>query len=288
MGSKNSTSYGGDDRGRDRDDRNERKATENQTKRAVKKVKKDIGFTEKKAGPFDYLQKGKTTGTYAVTNGKTNDMYGGAASKATNDYLVSEGKVKVGNYFKKVGGEFIRISKEEGEKLYAKGDPSISRSVIGNKSSLGLKYGQSNSAMGSGDPTGIMTSIQISEPMFESQKKIKSIAMLGMAAVGMPLAGTFLAYNNRPSNTYDNYLKKFYSTMSSSGIQSSQNNQTTDSSGSNVVSNQDQVVDPNTEEKEISTTTKFKKKKASNMSDQIASARSLFKKTGQTITGSMV
>ena len=33
-------------------------------------------------------------------------MYGGAASKATDDYLVSQGKVKVGNYFKKVGGEF--------------------------------------------------------------------------------------------------------------------------------------------------------------------------------------
>lgn len=288
MGSKNSTSYGGDDRGRDRDDRNERKATENQTKRAVKKVKKDIGFTEKKAGPFGYLQEGKTTGTYAVTNGKTNDMYGGAASKATNDYLVSEGKVKVGNYFKKVGGEFIRISKEEGEKLYAQGDPSISRSTIGNTKSQELKYGQSNSAMGSGDPTGIMTSIQISEPMFQSQKKIQNIALGGMALMGVPLAGTAFAYNNRPSNSYDNYLKKFYSTMSSSGIQSSQNNQTIDSSGSNLVSNQDQVVNPNTEEKEISTTTKFKKKKASNMSDQIASARSLFKKTGQTITGSMV
>ena len=217
--------------------------------------------------------------------GKDQDFYGSEASKATDDYLVSQKKVKVGNYFKKVGGEFVRISKAEGEKLYAKGDPSISRSVIGNKSSLGLKYGQSNSAMGSGDPTGIMTSIQISEPMFESQKKIKSIAMLGMAAAGMPLAGTFLAHNNRPSNTYDNYLKKFYSTMSSSGIQSSQKtNQTTD----NVVSNQDQVIDANTEEKEISTTTKFKKKKAGQGDDQLASARSLFKKTGQTITGSMV
>ena len=257
----------------------------NQSNKGTKAVKKAIGFTEKKAGPFDYLQKGKTTGTYAVTNGKTNDMYGGAASKATDDYLVSQGKVKVGNYFKKVGGNFVRISKEEGEKLYAKGDPSISRSVIGDTKSQELKYGQSNSAMGSGDPTGIMTSIQISEPMFQSQKKVQNIALGAMAIMGVPLTGTAFAYNNRPSNSYDNYLKKFYSTMSSSGIQSSQKiNQTTD----NVVSNQDQVVDQTTQEKDIVTTSKFKKKKAGQGDDQLASARSLFKKTGQTITGSMV
>ena len=257
----------------------------NQSNKGTKAVKKAIGFTEKKAGPFDYLQKGKTTGTYAVTNGKTNEMYGGAASKATDDYLVSQGKVKVGNYFKKVGGNFVRISKEEGEKLYAKGDPSISRSTIGNTKSQELKYGQSNSAMGSGDPTGIMTSIQISEPMFQSQKKVQNIALGAMAIMGVPLAGTAFAYNNRPSNSYDNYLKKFYSTMSSSGIQSSQKtNQTTD----NVVSNQDQVVDQTTQEKDIVTTSKFKKKKAGQGDDQLASARSLFKKTGQTITGSMV
>ena len=217
--------------------------------------------------------------------GKDQDFYGSEASKATDDYLVSQKKVKVGNYFKKVGGNFVRISKAEGEKLYAQGDPSISRSVIGNKSSLALKYGQSNSAMGSGDPTGIMTSIQISEPMFQSQKKIKNIALGGMALMGVPLAGGLLLNNNRPSNSYDNYLKKFYSTMSSSGIQSSQKtNQTTD----NVVSNQDQVVDQTNQEKDIVTTSKFKKKKASQGDDQLASARSLFKKTGQTITGSMV
>ena len=217
--------------------------------------------------------------------GKDQDFYGSEASKATDDYLVSQKKVKVGNYFKKVGGEFVRISKAEGEKLYAKGDPSISRSVIGNKSSLALKYGQSNSAMGSGDPTGIMTSIQISEPMFQSQKKVQNVALGAMVLMGAPLAGTAFAYNNRPSNSYDNYLKKFYSTMSSSGIQSSQNNKT------DIVSNADQVVDTNTDtynEKEIVTTSKFKKKKANNAADNIASARSLFTKTNQTITGSMV
>ena len=256
-----------------------------QTNQGTKAVKKAINLTEKKAGPFDYLQKGKTTGTYAVTNGKTNDMYGGAASKATDDYLVSQGKVKVGNYFKKVGGEFVRISKEEGEKLYAKGDPSISRSTIGNKKSQELKYGKSNTAMGSGDHTGIMSSIQISEPMFESQKKMQGLALGAMALGGIPLSGSMLLYNSRPGNNYNNYLNKFYSTMSSSGIQSSQTN---NQQGNDVVSNNSQVVDQTTKETDIVTTSKFKKKKAGQGDDQLASSRSLFKKTGQTITGSMV
>tara|TARA_R110000744_G_scaffold226215_1_gene344590 strand:- start:4161 stop:4991 length:831 start_codon:yes stop_codon:yes gene_type:complete len=261
-------------------DRSNRVTTE-----GVKSVKKAINLTEKKAGPMDYLQKGKTTGFYAVTNGRTNDMYGGAASKATDDYLVSQGKVKVGNYFKKVGGEFIKISKKEGEKLYAKGDPSISRSTIGDTKSKELKYGKSNTAMGSGDPTGIMTSTQISQPMFESQKKMQGLVMGAMALGGIPLAGSMLLYNSRPGNNYSNYLNKFYSTMSSSGIQSAQKN---NQQSNDVVSNNSQVVDQTTKEKDIVTTSKFKKKKASQGDDSaLANARSLFKKTGQTITGSM-
>ena len=261
-------------------DRSNRVTTE-----GVKSVKKAINLTEKKAGPMDYLQKGKTTGFYAVTNGRTNDMYGGAASKATDDYLVSQGKVKVGNYFKKVGGNFVRISKEEGEKLYAKGDPSISRSTIGDTKSKELKYGKSNTAMGSGDPTGIMTSTQISQPMFESQKKMQGLVMGAMALGGIPLAGSMLLYNSRPGNNYSNYLNKFYSTMSSSGIQSAQKN---NQQSNDVVSNNSQVVDQTTQEKDIVTTSKFKKKKASQGDDSaLANARSLFKKTGQTITGSM-
>ena len=53
--------------------------------------------------------------------GKDQDFYGIEASKATDDYLVEKGKVKVGNYFRKEGGQFIRISKEEGERLYTQG-----------------------------------------------------------------------------------------------------------------------------------------------------------------------
>ena len=243
----------------------------NQSNQGTKEVKKILGIGQgNKANNL---------------KGKDQDFYGSEASKATDDYLVSQNKVKVGNYFKKVGGEFVRISKAEGEKLYAKGDPSISRSTIGNTKSQELKYGQSNSAMGSGDPTGIMTSIQISEPMFQSQKKIQNIALGAMTLMGVPTAGGMLLNNNKTSNNYNNYLSKFYSTMSSSGIQSAQKN---NQQNNDVVSNNNQVVDQTTKEKDIVTTSKFKKKKANNASDNIASARSLFKKTGQTITGSMV
>ena len=38
-----------------------------------------------------------------------------------------------------------------------------------------IKYGSSNSAMGSGDPTGAMTSIPLSERMLQSQNKQKGL-----------------------------------------------------------------------------------------------------------------
>ena len=60
-------------------------------------------------------------------NLKGNDrfMYGAEASKFTNDEMVRRGLVKEGNYFRKDGGNFVRISQEEGRKLYAAGDKSI-------------------------------------------------------------------------------------------------------------------------------------------------------------------
>ena len=61
--------------------------------------------------------------------GKDQDFYGREASKAADDFLISQNKAKAGNYFRQVGGEFVRISQEEGERLYKAGDPSISRSV---------------------------------------------------------------------------------------------------------------------------------------------------------------
>ena len=198
-----------------------------------KYVKKKLGLVEKKAGPMDYLQKGKTTGMYASkltgTKGGTG-FYGQEASKATDDYLVETGQVKVGSYFKKEGGNFIRISKSEGERLYAAGDPSISRSTIGGTKSKELKYGKSDSAMGSGDPTGIMTSTAISQPMHKRQQKIKAMALAALSfAAPMPVSsllrlGAMESYGKMGQAGYSQYLDKFYSnvagTTSSYGIKS--------------------------------------------------------------------
>ena len=206
MGSGNNSRAGAGDR------------SNNRTNRGRKAVKKKLKLVTQIAGPIKVKKKvGLETGKplYSAKGGKANFMYGGAASKATDDYLVETKQVKVGNYFKKVGGEFIRISKSEGEKLYKAGDPSISRSTIGNTKSKELKYGKSGGAMGSGDATGIMTSIPISAEMHKSQQKTKALLVAGLSLAAGPIGGTLMraeaadAYNS----TYKDYEKSFKANM---------------------------------------------------------------------------
>tara|TARA_R100001440_G_scaffold18555_1_gene31390 strand:- start:728 stop:1426 length:699 start_codon:yes stop_codon:yes gene_type:complete len=146
-----------------------------------------------------------------------NKMYGGAVSKAVDDSLVKSKNVKVGSYFKKVGGDFIRLGNKEGERLYAAGDPSVSRSVIGNKESLAMKYGVSGGAMGSGDPTGAMTSTPISEEMLRRQNLIKGVATAGMSFAMPGVASTLLRAEaarsftdyGQPGEAYEDYMEGF-------------------------------------------------------------------------------
>tara|TARA_R100001126_G_C4821640_1_gene147014 strand:+ start:108 stop:809 length:702 start_codon:yes stop_codon:yes gene_type:complete len=146
-----------------------------------------------------------------------NKMYGGAVSKAVDDSLVKSKNVKVGSYFKKVGGDFIRIGAKEGERLYAAGDPSVSRSVIGNKESLSMKYGVTGGAMGSGDPTGAMTSTPISEEMLRRQNLIKGVATAGMSFAMPGVGGTLLRTEaaksftdyGQPGEAYEDYMEGF-------------------------------------------------------------------------------
>jgi hypothetical protein len=146
-----------------------------------------------------------------------NKMYGSAVSKAVDDSLVKSKNVKVGSYFKKVGGDFIRIGAKEGERLYAAGDPSVSRSVIGNKESLSMKYGVTGGAMGSGDPTGAMTSTPISEEMLRRQNLIKGVATAGMSFAMPGVGGTLLRTEaaksftdyGQPGDAYEDYMEGF-------------------------------------------------------------------------------
>ena len=180
------------------------------------------GYQSQVVGGKEYVTKelGLKSQTATSLTGKDKDFYGKEASKAADDYLVKTGKVKVGSYFRQVGGNFIRISKEEGEKLYKTGDPSISRSTIGTKKTDAMKYGMTGGAMGSGDPTGIMSSVPISAKMHERQKTIQAIALGAMSfafpQTGIGALGRFGlrataadALKNRGQKGYNEYMKKF-------------------------------------------------------------------------------
>jgi len=187
-------------------------------KKGIKVVEEKLGVTEIKHGPMGYLQTKKgTKDVRALKLSKTKggtSMFGQEASRATDDYLIGLGSdvAKVGNYFRQKGGKFIRISKAEGERLYAKGDPSISRSTFLTSKGKEMKYGKSGGAMGSGDPSGMMTSIPISEAMFEKQKKIQTLALAGMSlAMPMGLAqGMRSVAADTFQRPYSDYISAFY------------------------------------------------------------------------------
>ena len=188
------------------------KSNQNQSNQIKKAVKKKLGLTA--GGGLG----GNNQGFIAANlKGKDKLMYGEEASKMTNDEMLKKNLVKEGNYFKQVGGNFVRISKKEGQKLYAAGDPSISMSTFGNTTSNKIKYGSSNSAMGSGDPTGVMTSIPISSKMLQQQNKIKGIstAVLSLvapapvSAVMRASATKNLVNASQPGLAYNDYSQGF-------------------------------------------------------------------------------
>ena len=240
-----------------------------------KYVKEKLGLVEKKAGPMDYLQKGKTTGLYAskFAGTKKADFYGGEASKATNEYLVDIGEAK-----KNPSGSYT---------LTAKG--------------WKMKYGsytpgqaQTGAAMGTGNPAGIMTSTPISQPMWKQQQKTKAILLGGLSLAtsgglsSMALrAGAFDAINKSGQAGYSDYLGKFYTSqgkdVSSSGVKSGN----VDTSGSEV-SSAGIINTSVTDNQSIDVAGSFKKKKAGQGSDTVAGDRSLFATTNKTITGAMV
>ena len=268
MGSKNSTNSraGAGDR------------SNNQANRGREAVKKKLKLVTQIAGPIKVKKNvGLETGKplYSAKGGKVNFKYGGAASKATDDYLVETKQVKVGNYFKKVGGEFIRINKSEGERLYAAGDPSISRSTIGNTKSKELKYGKSGGAMGSGDNTGIMTGIPISSEMFESQKKAKTIILGGLSLAVPGIGGSIMraASYNYNKSTYGDYRSSFNENMSNSNFASS--NQASNIQSSSDLSASNKAMGNVHPEKETAST-KFTKNIGRSFSDPNAKKRSLF------------
>jgi len=202
MGNKNSTkSSGTGGRGSDRSGQQETNRRKNEVnpnivKAGTKKVKEEI----------------KKSGT---------DMYGGVASKATNEYLVSIGEATRGNPYKDAKGNITGYS----YRLTSKGHK--------------MKYGtynaggpQNPTAMGTAGKGGIMNQIPISEKMFEQQKKIKSIG-LAVVSLGAPMlvgqvmrAGAADAFNA----TYADYKKSFnakFDKLNANTFSSANNNTST-------------------------------------------------------------
>jgi len=155
--------------------------------------------------------------------GRDQDFYGSEASAATNEYLESIGEAKVSSYFVQQGGDFKRVSATEYNRLKDSG-ARVSKSYQLTSEGKKMKYGSSGGAMGYGDPSGIMTSVEISKPMFEQQRKIQMIG-LGAASLAVGgLAGTVfrLGAGAAYTSSYGAYRQKFQSrqagTMSSPAI----------------------------------------------------------------------
>tara|TARA_R110002051_G_scaffold3811_1_gene20406 strand:- start:5360 stop:6115 length:756 start_codon:yes stop_codon:yes gene_type:complete len=223
--------------------RKERKDNSNkrQANEITDAVKKRLGLTTlPNTAPPGTKNPGKwasPTSTLALNlKGKDKGMYGIEASKFTNDEMIKRNLAKEGNYFKKVGGEFIRLSKAEGRKLYATGDPNISRSAFHTSNSMKIKYGSKwthggNEVMGSGDPSGAMSSIPISSKMLESQNKAQAIIGLAVGAlapapfnlIGKATAGKAAMDLKQPGAAYEDYTKKFDATQQGKKFTSQRN-----------------------------------------------------------------
>jgi len=188
MGSKKSTNSnsGGGGRGDGRKETNRRRneINPNVIKAGTKKVKKDIGFNQKKhptEGIVDsYALKSKKGGT---------GMYGEEVSKATNEYLVSIGEAK-----KSKTGSYWLTSK--GKKM---------------------KYGDHAVALGTGNRDTIAGSIPISEQMFESQKKLQGALIAGLSFT-VPMVGGQIMRGiaaDTMQGTYGGYRNKFNKNLKS-------------------------------------------------------------------------
>ena len=182
-------------------DRQEKR--DNSNKQQANEIKEVV---KKKLGLVD----GKATNL----TGKDQNMYGSEASKFTNDEMVKRGLL---SYNKNTGGY-----------------TNVVNNVIKSNSNV-IKYGSTNSAMGSGDPTGAMTSVPISSKMLEQQNKIKGIttAVLSLAmpspigTVMRASATKNLVNASNPNAAYKDYKlgfdakqqgKKFTSTRNELGI----------------------------------------------------------------------
>jgi hypothetical protein len=265
QGTSGSGGGGGQDRGQNvthQDVAQERR--KQREKRKTKQTKEGQSLVAKNIESDRRKYSGKTK-KYLIGGKKdVGEMYGGKASQMTNEYLVSIGEAKRGNAYYDHKGKITGYS----YMITAQGKE--------------MKYGKSGGAMGSGDPTGIMTGTPISEQMHESQKEVQRLMKLGPMGL--------LTSTATKDTGYDSYLKKFYGNMagtSSYGIKSAKvSGQGTTEDFSEVASTTQ--ADPNRTETRTDTTRYKSSKAITKSSESILASRNLFGKKGKTITASMV
>ena len=234
MGSKNSTSSNSSsssnsNSGGSGNSYNDRQNKINQKKaiKISKQVKKDIGLTA--VGGLGGNNEG-----YIASKADKPLMYGGEASRMAKKRMQQEG---LGTY---------NMERES------------FTNVVGNKiiSGSGAIMG---GTMGDGS-SSVMGQIPISKKMFESQKRTKTLAMLGMSAVMPGIAGSLMRANAlyEQSKGYNDYNTKFLNNQAqgTSSFQSTEGAQTqTANKGMGEVSTQ-------TEEKKSNKFSKFKSRTA--------------------------
>ena len=237
---------------------------------------------EKEAKKFELKTTGVEEGRRYVQSRIDAQRYG--AGKAYGEGKISEKRLKKTEMF---GEEASKYTNEYLEKSgVAKG------SALWNE----LKYGISNSAMGSGDPTGIMTSTAISQPMHKRQQKIKAMALAALSfAAPMPVSsllrlGAMESYGKMGQAGYSQYLDKFYSnvagTTSSYGVKSEGTGNGKEQEVSSVNINETRT-DTN---KSVSDETRFTSLKAiTKGGGTVTDAdRTLLKRSGKTIKAGIV
>lgn len=189
------------------------------------------------------------------------EMYGGKASQMTNEYLVSIGEAKRGNPYYDHKGKITGYS------------------YMLTSTGREMKYGKSQGAMGSGDPTGIMTGTPISQQMYESQKQVQSLMKLGPMGL--------LSSAATDDKGYDAYLTKFYGGMSSAGIAARKDSKFT-SMDTSETGQGESVIDPNERDASGGQLVKKKKKSfAGGGADMMDDARTLLATSKRTFGGTM-
>tara|TARA_R100000664_G_C2756602_1_gene144553 strand:- start:1229 stop:1906 length:678 start_codon:yes stop_codon:yes gene_type:complete len=212
--------------------KNRKEKRENRNKTIAQEVKqsvaKELGLKTTVPGPFGYLQGEKTTLAYNL-KGKDKKFYGQEASAATNEALVKRGILKRGSQNPDGSWNYQQVS-----------GSGYSASDI-----KSIKYGQSGGgAMGSGDPTGAMSSTPISKEMLQRQNKIKGLTTAALSFAVPSIGGTALRLSATKSLAdaaqaqpeYNEYMgkfeakqtgKKFTSTRNVLGLLNSQHNKKT-------------------------------------------------------------